>query len=425
MPPLVRALLSHVLNSPLKRLWWPAFQRRMPAIMRRFMTVTPIREVREMWVNWIVDGKTRATCTVPPGSYRELDKFDAPFVTVQNLGMFNLHQFGSYELFQKAATPKNRKWLIMTKPEYELPAYGWHAEAIAFFDHVVRGADNSYAGLAPVRYWVDGAERLAVAENFPVPGSEAMRLYLASVGDDSAVHGLADRPASGSNRWAAIPLGAPVLSGIDEVMNQQLVYEMRVDRMMELAGPVTANLTFSSNEIDSYVLARLSRVDPTGGDHLLSLGAICPSRRRLDPARGSAVEIAIDTDVREPLVPGEPVVLRFSLTPGPVQLMPGERLRLTIASRTDLVESDTAHDHAHFNLKVPPYFSRNTLHYGEQTYVELHKVSGAWRNSLRGWPSAAARKGGFVLSPLKAQRTRARCGSRSSLCPHAKCRARR
>ena len=39
---------------------------------------------------------------------------------------------------------------------------------------------------------------------------------------------------------AAIPLGAPIPGGLDEVMNQQLAYELPVAQTTELAGPVIA-----------------------------------------------------------------------------------------------------------------------------------------------------------------------------------------
>ena len=376
VPPIVRALASRFLNSWLKRLWWPRLKRRLPRIMQSFMRATPVREVREMWVNWMLDGKTRETCTMPLGPYADLERIAVPFVTVQNLGMFNLHQYGSYELFHGTATPKNRKWLILAEPAYELPVFAWQLEALAFFDHIVHGVDNGYAAQAPVRYWLDGADLYVGAEDFPIPAARTQRLYLASRGDDSSIHSLEpEAPSEGSNRWAAIPLGAPVPGGLSEVLNQTVIYELPIDRKTDFVGPVTANLTFSSNEIDSYVLARLGRIDLAGVDHLLSLGAITPSRRTIDNARGTAVEIALDVGARQPLVPGKPVILRFSLTPGPTQLMPGEKLRLTIASRTDLVESDMAHDHAHFHMQVPPYFSRNTLHYGPNTYIEIQQIS--------------------------------------------------
>ena len=67
---------------------------------------------------------------------------------------------------------------------------------------------------------------------------------------------------------------------------------------------------------------------------MLSMGAMRPVTPTEDPTRGSALEIAIDADVRQPLVPGEPVVLRFSLTPAPVRLRAGETLRLDIGAHT-------------------------------------------------------------------------------------------
>jgi predicted acyl esterase len=104
------------------------------------------------------------------------------------------------------------------------------------------------------------------------------------------------------------------------------------------------------------------------------MGAIRPACRRIDPARSTATEIAIDIDTPEPLVPGTPVTLIFSLTPQPVVLKPGERIRLDIASRTDLLRSDVSHGHAQFDMQVPPYFSRNAIHYGPDTFLEVRVV---------------------------------------------------
>ena len=101
-----------------------------------------------------------------------------------------------------------------------------------------------------------------------------------------------------------IPLGAPHPGGLSEVLNQSVIYELPIDRKTESVGPATANLSFSSNEIVSYVLARLGRVDLAGVDHLLSLGAIAPSRRTVDNTRGTAVEIAPDVGARQPDGPG-------------------------------------------------------------------------------------------------------------------------
>ena len=170
-----------------------------------------------------------------------------------------------------------------------------------------------------------------------------------------------------------------VTASFNEVANQRLTFEMAVDEEMELTGPVTLSLSFSSNEINSYVLARTGFVSGDVAYRILSMGAIRPACRRIDEARSTATEIAIDIDAPEPLAPGVPVTLRFSLTPQPVVLKPGERLILDIASRTDLLRSDVSHGHAQFDMQVPPYYSRNTLHYGPDTYhrTEAPRPKGA------------------------------------------------
>ena len=315
VPPLMRAIVSQTLNSPLKPVWQRQLKKHVNSILLGFIKNTPVQSAREWYVNWMIDGKTRERNCMPSGPYAELGKIEVPFVAVQNLGYFNLHQFGSYDLFENAGTPDNRKWLVLGPPEFELPVYVWQLEALAFFDHIVRGADNGYAAQPAVRYWLDGAEKFAGAASFPIPGSETIRLHLASGGNDRATHKLSadETPTQGANSWAAILIGAPVVGGLDEVTNQTLTFEAAMDQAVEFSGPVSAHLKFSCNEINSHIVARLGRVDAAGGYHLLSMGTISPARRRVDAARSTSCEIAIDTDVPQPLTPGEPVALSFSL----------------------------------------------------------------------------------------------------------------
>ncbi len=371
VPPLARAVVSHITNSPLKRLWEPLLRRRMARIMKGFERLKPACPTRETFAALMLDSKTRASCPLPDGPSGGLHAIEAPFVVVQNPGYLNLHQFGSYDLFENAATPADRKWLIIGPAEFELPAYHWQLEALSFFDHLVYGAENGYAAQPRVRYWAAGAEDFRAAADWPLPGGAPLRLYPASNGADAVVHRLVRAPEAGSNRWAAVPFGAIVTPGFDDVANQVLSFELAIETEIELTGPVTLNLSFSCNELDSHIIARTGRVARDGTVEILSMGSIRPACRRIDAARSTATEIAIDIDTPEPLTPGDPVLLRFSLTPQPVVLKPGERLRLDIGSRTDLLRSDVSHGHAQFDMQVPPYFSRNTLHYGPDTFLEI------------------------------------------------------
>jgi hypothetical protein len=378
IPQLLRAALSHVFNSPLKNLWEPAIQERMVAIQKNFKQQVPARKYRQMFAEWIFDGKTRATNNIPEGPRAQLKQIEVPFVVVEDTGAFNLHQFGAYDLMENAGTPQNRKWLIMTPPEYALPVYRWQLEALAFFDHIIYGAENGYATQSPVRYYVDGAPEGEYRSGpaFPIPGSRKIRFYPVSNGADADTHGLqAGVPGGGKNSWGAVPFGAIVPPELDQVANPILTFETAIEEDTEFAGPLTLSLRFSCSEIDSHVIARAGRVDASGAYHLLSMGSIRPACRRIDAKRSTAVEIAIDIDKPEPLVPGEPVTLRFSLTPRPALFRKGEKLRLDIGSRTDLLRSDVSHGYEQFDMQVPPYFSRNSIHYGSETYLELERTA--------------------------------------------------
>jgi uncharacterized protein len=128
------------------------------------------------------------------------------------------------------------------------------------------------------------------------------------------MHRLENKPSgAGTNSLAAVPLGATVTAGFDEVANERLSYAMTVDEEMELTGPVAVSLSVSSNEIDSYVVARTGLISAGGAYRILSMGAIRPACRRIDEARSTATEIAIDIDRPEPLVSGVAVTLLFSL----------------------------------------------------------------------------------------------------------------
>ena len=314
-------------------------------------------------------------------------------MVINDMGAHNIHQFGAYELMQKAGTPNVRKGLIMAPPEYALPVYRWQLEALAFFDHIGHGAGNGYATQAPVRYYADGAQQgeCRGASAFPLPGSRRVRYFLASGGADADTHRLASEAhQEGRDRWGAVPFRAIVPPGLDEVANPILTYDAIIDEDTEYIGPITLSLRFSCSEIDSHVITRLGRVDSDGGYHPLSMGSIRPACRKIDEVRSTPSEIALDIDTPEPLVPGTPVTLRFSLTPRPVALKRGERLRLDIGSRTDLLRSDVAHGYEQFDMMVPPYVSRNTIHYGEISYVEVGTHPGPGVGGKSSSPSCAS-----------------------------------
>ncbi|MCD2189378.1 CocE/NonD family hydrolase [Actinomycetospora soli] len=169
MSPNRRALISRLTNGPLHPLLEKVVHRNVGTMFRRFMAATPSAWAREIYARWTFDEKSRESATIPEGSTGVLGEIDVPFTVVQNLGYFNFHQYGTYDLVENAGTPADRRWMILAPAEYDLPVFAWQGEALAFFDHVLRGTDNGYGDLPRVRYWVDGADDYATAEAFPRP----------------------------------------------------------------------------------------------------------------------------------------------------------------------------------------------------------------------------------------------------------------
>src|SRR5260370_39471222 len=115
--------------------------------------------------------------------------------------------------------------------------------------------------------------------------------------------------ATGTSRWAAIPIGTNVIGGFDEVTNQTLNYEIVMDKEVEFSGPISAHLCFGCNEIDSHIVARLGRVDAAGGYNPFLLGSLDPARPPLSNARRPSCATAIATRGHEAPPPRAAVAL--------------------------------------------------------------------------------------------------------------------
>ena len=157
----------------------------------------------------------------------------------------------------------------------------WQLEALAFFDHVLRGADNGYAEQPPVRYLPDCARWRSEgycrgAPDFPGPDGRPVRYHLGSRGADAAPRLTTERPDGRQQQLGGVPFGAITPSGLDEVANPILTFEARSRKRPSSPARSSSRSRFSCTEIDSHVIARLSRI---GAD-----GTPQPAVARLDPS---------------------------------------------------------------------------------------------------------------------------------------------
>ncbi len=89
-----------------------------------------------------------------------------------------------------------------------------------------------------------------------------------------------------------------------------------------------------------------------------------------------APDVRLAADVYVPKVPGRyPAILQFAAYSKELHTA-GIPTGSNEIGSPPVFKSDVGHGFLHFDMPVPPYFSRNTLHCGPDSYIELHRVTG-------------------------------------------------
>ncbi len=384
----VRHALSYVLNVPRFEMEM-SDPKKTERQVRKFLVKHPPPEaavrayVSRMFDRSFDDGDYWRRKSI----YPHIEQIQVPVCIATDFGAQDLHFFGAFELWHRL---KSEKCLFIGPPEYVFPWSNYQRELVAWYDWRIKGVDNGYADLPRVRYWLRGADRWEHAEDWPIPGARPERLHLAAVTADArqpqallAQGQLAGRVsafASGvsvasSHSYLAIPSTSYQLAELDRYEAQILRFSTPAFEVETVfVGPVTLSLSFCASAIDTYFVARISDIGPDGRRTKLSWGWILASHRTVDPERSNPTEIVHDhrsTAARQ-LVPGQPTELKFSLNPIANAFRPGHRLELEIASRPELLSSESGEGFDMFHWDPVPYRSRNTLFFGPHaSYLDL------------------------------------------------------
>jgi len=308
-----------------------------------------------------------------------IDDIEVPVCIGTDYGAQGFHFFGAFELWHRLKGPKK---MFIGPPEYEFPWSNYLQECLAWYDWTLKGVDNGYAALPPIRYWLRGAERWEHAQDWPLPEAKTLTLYLQR-GDESDLLPQKLGPEAplqpGSHSLIAIPSGGYYVAELDKYEAQLLRFQTPAyDREVSVIGPVKLRLMLSASAIDTYVVARLSDVAPDGKRTKLAWGWLLASHRTIDAARSNPTEIVHDhrSSAAKQLTPGEPTELLFSLTPVANMFKPGHVMELEIAARPELLLSEKGEGFDMFSWEAVPYRCRNTIHTGGAagSYLEVMVV---------------------------------------------------
>jgi uncharacterized protein len=375
VPPVARHAVSYLLD----RAWvGNAFNRLSPRVMRTLLRRARTKpEYIRTYARIVADGPYGGPWYDERSSSSVLPKIRIPACIGVTQASVSLHQFGPYEAWHRMTAPRK---LFIAPPDVGRPWKTFHEELLAWYDHHLKGIDNGYDALPPVRYWLQGANRWRQADDWPLPDAEPVRLYPAPRNTNAreAQPLRSTLPPASALSYLAIPRSMPYPRELDRHEAQVLRFVTEAfAEDTEMAGPITLSLRVSSTAIDTYITARLSDLAPDGGRRMLSFGYQRAAIRQVDDRRSTPTEVVHKPDVVHPLKPGEPVTLRFSLTVSANLFAAGHRLLLEVGSRSDRIGASLAEGFIYFDLDAPPYPARNTVYAGEDSFLEI--ATRRWR----------------------------------------------
>lgn len=263
----------------------------------------------------------------------DLSAIDVPAYVVASWSDHGLHTRGSLEGFRKIASPQ--KWLSvhgrMKWAEYYNPdnLVGLRA----FFDHFLKGTDDSILDYPKVRMEIRERAHEGETRNeteWPLARTQYTPLYL----DAASASLSATKPASESDaRYDPLDTDGKAVFDHTFAEDTELTGYMKLRLWVEAEGADDMDLFVGVEKLDKdgqkvpFCFYALYEHGP------VALGWLRASHRALDETRSRPEQPFHPHTHKEPLKPGEPVPLEIEIWPSSTLFHAGETLRLIVMGR--------------------------------------------------------------------------------------------
>ncbi len=170
----------------------------------------------------------------------------------ENVGLHLEAPFIAMEQFSP-----NSRWRVMMGPRGSLqwPWESFHIEALAWYDHWLKGQDTGIGEGAPIRYYLEGADEWYAADTWPLPETQWVDLFLSANGKLTP-HEPVDAAAQTYEFMLSIVSRAK--NTRPGTLPRQLTWEtLPFTQNMDLMGPIVLHLEASSTAPDTDWIVKL------------------------------------------------------------------------------------------------------------------------------------------------------------------------
>jgi putative CocE/NonD family hydrolase len=242
-----------------------------------------------------------------------------------------------------------RTWMVGSNGFHGQCAYStaMTKELLRFFDRFVKRERNGFERTPHTQIWHDATDSADAGPGWVTyggswpPAAKATKLYLGKGAALTAQPPADGEPAddyisptvsTGTENGIAFGQSGQLWKTPGTPSGAQAYTTPKLGRDVELLGPASVNLWLKSTGTDTGLQATITEIRPDGQEVYVNRGWLTASHRKLDEQASTAtmpVQTHREADV-EPLVPGEPTLVRIEVFPFGYVFRAGSRIRLII-----------------------------------------------------------------------------------------------
>jgi predicted acyl esterase len=257
-----------------------------------------------------------------------LDRVEVPTYLGCDWQNVPLHLPSTFPTFRALVNAPEVRVAMLGEFGLTWPWESLHVEALAWYDHWLKGQDTGIVDGDPIRYFVPGADEWRTSTSWP-PAGAALRAFAlradGTLGDDEGDAGTRALMTLGGGLGRARP------SDADPPSRLEWTSEALTDSI-DLIGDVELELHAAATAIDTAWFVTLQDVAPDGTAVDVTEGYLRASMREVDEQHSSPGAPLLPCRVAEPLVPGELTVFRIPLVSTARRFESGHCVRLVVAS---------------------------------------------------------------------------------------------
>lgn len=229
----------------------------------------------------------------------------------------HMHLFGAFWNYMGIKAPKKLRIGPPVVEERPLPA-DYNEEALRWYDHWLKGADNGVMDEAPVRIFVRGIDKWRREFEWPLARTKWTWLYLGAGG-----HLLRRQKSTkeAPDSFEQKPL-------VEDTSIKSLKYATPpLENDLELTGPAAAYLHAAVDQTDANWIVSLRDQKPDGSETEITKGFLKASHRALDGANSQPWEPRHPHRRSEPVTPGE--IYEYAIPMAPMSNVFRRRHKIT------------------------------------------------------------------------------------------------